>query len=331
MEVGNSDVARRRRAGRRAAEHDAVVSAEPSRPFAHRLQARPSLTAEAVTLARALEQLKPEAERVVDDPWAQLFLSRASRAALAAWSGSLTGRMLRRLGPSATTYVPLRHRFVDDHLVEALDRGAAQVVLLGAGYDTRAYRFAEKLDGRPVFEVDLAAISRAKAATIARHADQLPSANVVRVEIDFEVQRLQDVLSAAGFAVGARTFFTWEGVPMYLTRAAVKSTLDAVHELGGDDSQLAHDMWHLVDDPGPLGTARRAAPNALSLIGEPVTFGVHPEDYEQLLGRHGFRVLDLAMASELQERYAAGSAAVDDSLYVLVAERISQARTAPIG
>ena len=298
------------------------MSADPPRPFAHRLQARPSLTAEAVTLARALEQLKPEQERIVDDPWAHLFLSRASRGALAAWSGSLTGRMLRRLGPSATTYVPLRHRFIDDHLVQALDQGSTQVVLLGAGYDTRAYRFADRLDGRPVFEVDLAAISAAKARAVTKHAGQLPAANVVRVEIDFESQRLQDVLPAAGFEVGAPTFFTWEGVPMYLTRAAVKATLDAVHQLGGDGSQLAHDMWHLVDDPGPLGTASRSAPNALSLIGEPVTFGVHPEDYEHLLARHGFRVVDLATAPELQRRYAPGAAAaVDDSLYVLVAER----------
>lgn len=70
-------------------------------------------------------------------------------------------------------------------------------------------------------------------------------------------------------------------------------------------------------------TLARTAPNALSLIGEPVTFGVHPEDYEQLLVRHGFRVLHLLMASELQARYGVGSAAVDDSLYVLVAERSS--------
>ena len=69
---------------------------------------------------------------------------------------------------------------------------------------------------------------------------------------------------------------------MYLTRAAVKATLDAVHELSGDGSQIAHDMWHLVDDPGPLGTARRSGAGALSLIGEPVTFGVHPEDYDAL-------------------------------------------------
>ncbi len=117
---------------------------------------------------------------------------------------------------------------------------------------------------------------------------------------------------------------------MYLTRAAVKATLDAVHGLSADGSQIAHDMWFLVDEPGPLGSARRAAPGALSLIGEPVTFGVHPEDYDALLHRHGFAILDLAMASELQARYAPQSQAVlDDSMYVLTAERISSERAAP--
>jgi methyltransferase (TIGR00027 family) len=304
------------------------MSPDIPQALVHRLQARPSLTAEAVTMARALEQLKPPAERLIYDPWAHLFLSAPARRALAAWSGSLTGRVLRRLGATGTTYVPLRHRFIDDHLTAALDTAVAQVVLLGAGYDTRAYRFADRMAGRPVFEVDLAAISRAKAAAIARHRDEFPDANVVRVEIDFESQALNDVLPRHGFTVAAPTFFVWEGVPMYLTRAAVKATLDAVHELGGDGSQIAHDMWHLVDDPGLLGTARRSAPGALSLIGEPVTFGVHPEEYDYFLGRHGFRIVDLALASDLKARYAPDTpAVVDDSMYVLAAERIEAPRS----
>jgi methyltransferase (TIGR00027 family) len=276
-----------------------------------------------VTAARALEYLKPAAERVVDDPWAELFLSPATRQALAVWSGGFTRQVFRRLGPTGTSYVPLRHRFIDDHLLAALEGGVRQVVLLGAGYDTRAYRFADQLNGRPVFEVDLAAISRAKADRIARNSERFPRTNVVRVEIDFESQSLTDVLPAAGLAVGTPTFVIWEGVPMYLTRAAVKATLGAVHQLCGDGSRIAHDMWHLVDDPSPLGTARRTAPSALSLIGEPVTFGVHPEDYEHFLRRHGFRLVDLAFPSDLQARYApATPAALDDSLYVVIAERV---------
>ena len=273
-------------------------------------------------MARALEHLKAPSRRIVDDPYAHLFLSRASRAALAAWSGSLTGRTLRRLGTAGTTYVPLRHRFIDEQLVAALDSGAEQVVLLGAGYDTRAYRFADRLGGRPVYEVDLAAISRAKAATIARNADVFPEANVVRVEIDFEAQGLAETLAEAGFRVGGRTFFAWEGVPMYLTRAAVKASLNAVWEMSGPGSVISHDMWHLVDDPSFTGSARRLAPSALSFIGEPVTFSIHPEEMGYFLRRHGFEMTELASAQALLDRFAPGARAlIDESMYVLAAER----------
>lgn len=297
------------------------------RPFAHRLLERPSLTAQGVCLARALEHLKPEGQRVVDDRYAELFLSPGNRLALAAWSGSLTARLFRRLGRSGTTYVPLRHRFIDECLLDAIAKGSGQVVLLGAGYDTRAYRLSDRLSGRPVYEVDLPAISRSKAEIISRHASTFPETNVVRVEIDFETETLQETLPRAGFEVGARTFFTWEGVPMYLTRAAVKATLDAVWGLSGPGSAIAFDMWHLVDDPSLVGTARRAAPMALSFIGEPVTFGIHPEEIDHFLGRHGFTVADLAMATELQQRYAAERRAiVDDSMYVLLATRLEAPR-----
>jgi methyltransferase (TIGR00027 family) len=164
------------------------------------------------------------------------------------------------------------------------------------------------------------------AATVLRRGElfgiEFPETNVVHVEIDFETQALADVLADAGCEVGGLTFFVWEGVAMYLTRAAVTSTLAAVHALSGDGSQIAHDMWYLVDEPSPLGSARRAAPAALSLIGEAVSFGMHPEDYEALLARHGFAVVDLALASELQARYAPQvQAALDDSMYVVTAER----------
>lgn len=295
------------------------------RAFAHRLQGRPSLTAQAVTLARAIEHLRPAEKRVVDDPWAHLFLSAAGRAALTAYTGTITGRLLRRLDVAGTTFVPLRHRFIDDQLAAALDRGVAQVVLLGAGYDTRAYRFVDRLDGRPVYEVDLTAISRRKAAVVADHADEFPDTNMIRVEIDFETQRLEDVLAAAGFERGQPTFFTWEGVPMYLTRDAVKATLESVWSISGPGSTIAHDMWHVVDDPSALGTARRVAPGALSLIGEAVTFAVHPEDMVDFYRHRGFEIVDLVMATELPDLYDQGRAnLVDSSQYVLVAERVDQ-------
>jgi O-methyltransferase involved in polyketide biosynthesis len=146
---------------------------------------------------------------------------------------------------------------------------------------------------------------------------------VVRVEMDFEQKSLADVLPAAGLEPGASTFVTWEGVPMYLTRAAVKATLDAVHDLVGAGSVIAHDMWHVIDDPGLLGTARRFAPTALSFIGEPVTFCIHPEEVGFFFQQRGFEVIDLVSGDDLVERYSPDDRAlVDPMLYALAAARV---------
>lgn len=296
--------------------------AERTASFSHRLAGRPSITAEAVALARAIEHQRAEDERIVDDPFAEWFLGRGGRTALAA--ASLNGpatRLLKRLDPGGITYVACRHRYIDDQLASSLDAGAEQVVLLGAGYDTRAYRFADQLAGRPVFEVDLAAISQRKAKVVAGHAAELPPSVVHRVEIDFETQTLAETLGAAGFDAGARTFVAWEGVSMYLTRAAVKATMRALHDLCGARSWVCMDGWYMVDDPGPLGTVRRSGPGVLSLIGEAVTFGVHPEEMPFFLGNLGWDVVDLATATELEDRYTDDDRSVEPSMYLLTSER----------
>lgn len=264
----------------------------------------PSQTAEAVCLMRATDQRRPPAERILDDPYAKLFLGPMTRAALASWeaSGAL-GDLAERLSPGLTTYVLARHRFIDDRLRAALRRDVAQLVLLGAGYDSRAYRFAAELAGRPVFEVDFPATSRRKARILGRRADTLPRVDVRRVEIDFEVDSLAERLRQAGFRRGRRTFFVWEGVAMYLTRAAVKETLTTMRAISAPRSELAMDFWYFLDAPDLLSTAFRMSANLLSLVGEPVAFSMHPEDVGPFLARLGYRVADLADASELAGRY----------------------------
>jgi methyltransferase (TIGR00027 family) len=272
-----------------------------------------------VTLARAAETTRPSDQRIIHDPYARLFLRPSGRAALTAWAATrnATGFIDR----TGAAFIACRHRFIDDHLLAALDDGATQVVLLGAGYDARAYRFHEALAGRPVYEVDLAATGKRKARVIERNRKQFPDANVIQVEIDFETQTLQDTLDAAGFRRGEHTFVTWEGVIMYLTRAAIKSTLAALHELCGPKSEVAMDCWFLVDEPGPMGSARRAAPGAIALIGEPVTFAMHPEDMPDFLRRSRWEAIDLADAAELEARYCSDGRTVEPSTYVVAARR----------
>ena len=97
-----------------------------------------------------------------------------------------------------------------------------QFVILGAGFDTRAYRLPDDIPVR-VFEVDSPPTQAVKRATLDRAG--VPAGAVTFVPADFERQDWLACLAATGFDAGARTLFLWEGVTMYLTRAAVEDTL----------------------------------------------------------------------------------------------------------
>ena len=283
----------------------------------------PSRTAEAVCLFRATDQRRASGERILDDPYAKLFLGPVARTALATIEATgRIGTLAEQYAPGIVTYVLARHRYIDDCLAAVLHGPVSQVVLLGAGYDTRAYRFAAALHGRPVFELDFPATSRRKARIAEAHAHELPQANVRRVEIDFLTENLEDALVSAGFQTGAQTFFVWEGVAMYLTRSAVKDTLARIHALGAAGSTVAADFWYLLDSTDLLSAAYRSSANLLSLVGEPVLFALHPDDAGPFMRRLGFDIADLADAEELRRRYVRDGRHVFPSNYVLEARAV---------
>lgn len=283
---------------------------------------RPSTTAQAVTLFRALELRRPAAERIVTDPFAPYFLTAGTRAAMRplTWATPLRDLVAQHELGGLSTYVLCRHRFIDDHLQRALDGEVAQVLLLGAGYDSRAYRFAAALGDRPVYEVDLAPLSRRKAAIVAANP-QFGVNAVVRVEIDFRTQSLSDRLADSGFVTGARTFVVWEGVVPYLDGVAVEATLSALGVLCGAGSALALDLWDATGGPGALAPLRRLGARAIALVGEPVTYGVAPTAVGDLLATFGFAVTDVADAAALTDRYATAGRHCIESLYAVAASR----------
>lgn len=287
-------------------------------PPALHLTDRPSSTAQWTTLGRALELTHPEP--IVVDPFAPAFLSRSSRALHRALSA--TDPVLRRAERLEVTGLAAsalcRHRFLDDHLLAALP-SVDQVLILGAGYDSRAYRFPSQIGDRPVFEVDLPPISRQKAAIVERRPELFGDVAVRRVEIDFQRDSLVERLDAAGFASGAPTFVVWEGVSMYLTRAAVTQTLAALAARCGAGSVLGLDLWQQV--PGVGGRLRAVAERAMRFIGEPITFAVPAAAAGALLDAAGFEMTDLAEADVLTTRYATGGRCCDPGMYLVAAER----------
>lgn len=282
---------------------------------------RPSATAQWTTLGRAIEFIRPEPERIVSDPFAALFLTRAYRAMLDGLRLSAPSlRWAERADVAGlATFALCRHAFIDSHLLEAIDRGVQQIVILGAGYDARAYRFADRIAGRPVYEVDLPPLSRRKAGIVAGSPDVFGMASIRRVEIDFRRESLAQRLEAAGFATGVPTFVAWEGVSMYLTHDAVQATLRTLGEICGAGSTIAMDYWYRVDGTGAADQIRRLGARAIRLIGEPVTFGLPPRDAPEFLAEHGFEVVDLAEADDLARRFATDGRRSEKSVYAVAA------------
>jgi methyltransferase (TIGR00027 family) len=121
----------------------------------------------------------------------------------------------------------IRTRFIDAALQRAIVGGATQLVILGAGFDSHAYRCQELLARVRVFEVDRPATQALKK----RRVNEVmggPPRNVAYVAIDFQHEDLADVLAGHGYDPAQRTFFILEGVTMYVPEQAVRGTLQLV-------------------------------------------------------------------------------------------------------
>jgi methyltransferase (TIGR00027 family) len=156
-------------------------------------------------------------------------------------------------------FIAVRSRIADDALAAAVKRGARQLVVLGAGLDTTAYRALPSRDLR-IFEVDHPATQTWKRERLAG-ADIVPPAALAFVPIDFERETLADGLAAAGFDSAQQTFFTWLGVVPYLTDQAIFSTFGYIAGLPGG----AHVVFDYVNPPGSMTeSGRRAMHEALT-------------------------------------------------------------------
>lgn len=196
------------------------------------------LTALMVAAARAIETHRPDA--LARDPYAEHFV-RAARAS-ARWPlhpqdvpGGDTDPLWGRLG----RYFGLRTRVLDDHLLESAGGGVRQVVLLGAGLDTRAYRLPWPAGCR-VFEVDQAHVLAFKDRVL----DGLraaPRAARTALGADFR-HDWPATLTTAGFDPSTPTTWLAEGLLLYLPGAAERALVDAVHRLSAPGSALAYEV-----------------------------------------------------------------------------------------
>ncbi len=264
-----------------------------------------SRTAEQNALFRALESSLPENRRLFEDPLAQSFLT---------WPLALVARLafipgLRQFlpwyidhrWPGVRSSVVARTRLIDDAITASLAEHTDQLVILGAGFDSRAYRLPG-LRRTTVFEVDRPDTQATKRRVLER-ALPAPPKHVRFVASDFNQGDLESAMAAAGYSESARIFFLWEGVTNYLTEAAVDTTLRWCSR-ASPGSLLLFTYVHrdVLTRPSQfIGTERLFA--SLERVGEKLTWGIEPEKLPEFLAERGLSLESDLGAAEYRERY----------------------------
>jgi methyltransferase (TIGR00027 family) len=266
---------------------------------------RASWTAEITAIYRAVEALRPADRRLVYDPHAHAFLRAhfrlllksppLARAALWFW--------VERRFPGGYDSIVARIRCVDDCLQRALAQGIGQVVILGAGFDARAYRFQAQLSGARVFEADHPLTQRVKKRKVIRRFGRLPD-HVTYVPIDFETESLDRLRRGGGYTAALQTLFIWEGVTKYLTSAAVSDVLGWISANSAPGSRVVFD--YLLN---AMLDGRWAEPHAQKILayqrrkGEPYRFGVDAGELAAWLIGLGYSAVQRTTLDDLKRLY----------------------------
>ncbi|GAA4513903.1 SAM-dependent methyltransferase [Nonomuraea ferruginea] len=256
----------------------------------------------------AVEQYEPPGRRLIEDGLAAGLLPVAARAAVRAcrWKAVrawMAGASDRR-APGVWGGVLCRKRYADDKVAEAFGAGIEQLVVLGAGLDTRACRLTPP--GGRAYELDLPVNVAGKRQGLRALPGGVPE-RVRLIEVDFETAELADVLTTAlavhGFEADRPAVFVWEAVTQYLSDEAVHAAL-AFLSRAAPGSRLLF-TYVLADFLHSGGHGAAALHEEFVTKRRVWRFGLAPDEVGALLGRYGWIEREQVGSAEYRHRYLA--------------------------
>jgi methyltransferase (TIGR00027 family) len=278
-------------------------------------------TALGAATCRLIEQFQPAKTRLFDDPVVKDLVGTSIRALMQLASmRNFVMKQTDALTQGIYGAQICRTRFIDDAVQAALAQGIGQLMILGAGLDTRPYRLAgvERVN---VFEVDLPSVQENKKKKIQKHFGRLPE-HVTFVPIDFDTQRLEAVLAGTAFDPAMPTVFIWEGVTQYISLEAVSRTLAFVGTSApGSILVFTYVLQSIIERRSDIAGAEKM----LDLVAKnnaPWLFGLEPSNIPAFLEPFHLQLIADVGNKEYQAQYLKP---LGRSLVVSEVERIVQA------
>jgi methyltransferase (TIGR00027 family) len=258
-------------------------------------------TAIFTALLRAAHQILDDAPRILEDPIAVGLSPGSTEEKIRKATAELQQPRVKVL----RSIFVFRSRFAEDSLRQAVDADVRQFVVLGAGFDTFAYRQPPWARALRIFEVDHPDSQDLKKRRLEKSNIAVP-ANLSFCPVDFESVTLEAGLAAASFDFARPAFFSWLGVTQYLTREATLATLRFVRGLA-PGSQILFEV--VVPDSSLPEDERRVAEWAAETSaarGEPWLSRFEAAEMRAHLAQLGYRSSIHLSTEEAQARYFQG-------------------------
>jgi methyltransferase (TIGR00027 family) len=270
------------------------------------VEQKPSETALFAALRRTIANKEFRNEAFGPDELAECFLPPHFRFFLRFQRiRANTKNRLDEFLPGLNEYMIARTAYFDRLFVDALNSKTPQIVLLGAGYDSRAYRFANSNQGTRVFELDIAPTQDRKKKCLRKARIDIPE-HVTFVPIDFNQDSLGDALERAGYKSNRKTLFIWEGVSYYLEAESVDTTLEFVSHASHRESTIAFDYTISISEENVndyYGAKEFAQTMKEHHADEELLFSIDEGEIESFLGQRGLRMVEHLDNEEIERAF----------------------------
>ncbi len=200
-------------------------------------------------------------------------------------------------------YVIARTKYIDSIFKDAVLNKFDQILIFGAGFDSRGIRLLDPNCKTKVFELDVPITQNAKINQLKKRKVKI-NTNIIFIPIDFNRESIEDKLIQSGFEKNKKSLFILEGLLMYLSPEAVDSTFKIISKFAGLESGIVFDyIYSSVLRRENIYYGEKDIINFVIKAGEGWTFGIEKGKVEIFLKKYNLKLIKDADAGYLESKY----------------------------
>lgn len=268
----------------------------------NRIESKTSRTAEFTCMARSMSFFEKSPEYKSNDYIAPLLLPKFFIPVVKI--GIIRRLFLKRFfAKGMYEYVIARTKFIDSVFLKAISNEFDQILIFGAGFDSRGIRFAGLNTKTRIFELDAPVTQKAKIDQFKKRKIEIYP-NIVFISINFNKESVKEKLLEAGFKKNKKSLFILEGLTMYLGFEAVDNTFDVINKFAGEDSEVVFDyIYSSVLREENLYYGEAEVFNGVKKEKEPWCFGIEKGEIKSFLKDKKLNLVRNLNSNDLEKEF----------------------------